>query len=521
MTFLQSLILGIIQGLTEFLPISSSAHLVLVPYLLEWNIPESQVFPFGVLVQLGTLLAVILYFWKDLWEVIKGFVLALAHKKPFESADARLGWYLILATIPAGLAGLFLKDKVEAAFNNARITAIFLLVTALFLLAAEFFSRRNRNLEQMTWRDALWIGIFQAFSIFPGISRSGSTIAGGMTRHFERRSAARFSFLMSIPVMLAAGILSIPDLLAVPDVKTFLPILLVGFVVAGIVGYFSIRWLLSFLNQHSLVYFAIYCVLLGSTVLIFSHLRPVNPVSAIAGQATQTQAAQGVEILQLTITSGTEWLLPAATQCAADNPTLTLFLSSENSSSPSTDGEAVYLRWGEPKALQGIASQLGEVELAFVASPDSPLTHLPFDTLQKITRGKFSTWRELYKSCQSCFKEKPEVRLLDAPLELYAYSAGEDLQAIFAEFIGASSPQPPSSAFLVPSTQALNEILLSSPNSIGYLPAPAADTSLRRLKVTQKGEVISFRRPLIAITEAEPQGATRQWLACLQSAIRP
>lgn len=521
MTFLQSLILGIVQGLTEFLPISSSAHLVLVPYLFEWNLPESQVFPFGVLVQMGTLLAVILYFRKDLWNIIKGFVLALVHKKPFESADARLGWYLILATIPAGLAGLLLKDRVEAAFNNARITAIFLFVTALFLFAAEFFSRRNRTLEQMTWKDALWIGIFQAFSIFPGISRSGSTITGGMTRHFERRSAARFSFLMSIPVMLAAGLLSVPDLLAVPDVGNFLPILLVGFLAAGIVGYLSIRWLLSFLNRHSLIYFAIYCVLLGSTVLIFSHLRPVNSANAIAGQATSTQAAQGTEILQLTTTSGTEWLLPIAHQCATDDPTLTLILTSDNSSSSPSDGEAVFLRWGEPAALQGFASQLGEVELAFVASPGSPFTRLPMDTLQEITRGKFTTWRELYKSCQTCFKKKPEPDVLNAPFDLYAYSAGEDIQSVFAEFISASSPQPPSFAFLVPSTQALNEILLSTPGAFGYLPAPAADSTLRRVKVTEKDEVISFSRPLIAITETEPQGAVRQWLSCVQNAIHP
>jgi undecaprenyl-diphosphatase len=273
MTFLQSLILGIIQGLTEFLPISSSAHLVLVPYILNWNIPESYVFPFDVLVQLGTLAAVIAYFWRDLITIIKTFMRGILQKKPFADPDARMGWYLVIATIPAGLAGILLKSNVEAAFNSPRITAIFLFVTALLLVLAEFLGKRKRELKDLNWKDALWIGVFQAFSIFPGISRSGSTIAGGMTRHLQRPAAARFAFLMSIPVMLAAGIFSIPDLLEVPNLGSFLPVLAVGFVAAVVVGYFSIRWLLSFLNKRSLVWFAGYCVLLALAVLIIGAVR--------------------------------------------------------------------------------------------------------------------------------------------------------------------------------------------------------------------------------------------------------
>ena len=273
MTVLQSLILGIIQGLTEFLPISSSAHLVLVPYILNWSIPESQIFPFDVLVQLGTLAAVIAYFWRDLVTIIKAFVRGILRKKPFADPDARTGWYLVFATIPAGLAGLLLKSKVEAAFNSPKVTAIFLFFTAFLLVLAEFIGRRKRELKDLNWKDALWIGIFQAFSIFPGVSRSGSTIAGGMTRQLQRPAAARFAFLMSIPVMLAAGIFSIPDLLDVPNLGAFLPVLAVGFVAAVIVGYLSIRWLLNFLNKRSLVWFAGYCVLLAAAVLIIGAVR--------------------------------------------------------------------------------------------------------------------------------------------------------------------------------------------------------------------------------------------------------
>src|SRR5512133_3470377 len=143
MTLLQSLILGIIQGLTEFLPISSSAHLVLIPHLLGWQIPEAQVFPFDVLVQIGTLVAVILYFWTDLWVIIRGFIKALVDRKPFEGEPARFGWYLLLATIPAGIAGILIKDQVEAAFNSPTSTALFLFVTAALLILAELIGKRT------------------------------------------------------------------------------------------------------------------------------------------------------------------------------------------------------------------------------------------------------------------------------------------------------------------------------------------------------------------------------------------
>ncbi len=272
MSIFQAFILGIIQGLTEFLPISSSAHLVLAPYLFGWKIPESQVFSFDVLVQMGTLAAVILYFWKDLSAILKAWSTGIMQRKPFENPHARMGWYLIAATLPAGFAGLFLKDLVEKAFSSPVATAWFLFVTALLLIAAEYIGKRTRLLEHLNWKDALWIGSFQALSIFPGISRSGSTIAGGLTRNLVRSDAGRFAFLMAVPVMTAAGLLSLVDLLKYPDLSTFFPTLAVGFVTSGVVGYFSIHWLLSFITRRSLVPFAVYCALLASTVLIFAYV---------------------------------------------------------------------------------------------------------------------------------------------------------------------------------------------------------------------------------------------------------
>jgi undecaprenyl-diphosphatase len=273
MTFLQSIILGIVQGLTEFLPISSSAHLVLVPYWLNWQIPADESFIFNVLVQMGTLAAVIVYFWKDLVDVVVAAIRGLIQRKPLENPSSRLGWWVILATIPAGIFGLLVKNQVEAAFNSPMLTAIFLLVTAVLLILGDWLGKRQKDLKEMTWLDALVIGVFQALSIFPGISRSGSTISGGMFRKLTRPEAARFSFLMSIPIMIAAGGLAVFDMVAIPSFAEFLPVVIVGLIAAGIVGYLSIRWLLRYLVNHSFFGFAMYCIGVWLITFIVSMVR--------------------------------------------------------------------------------------------------------------------------------------------------------------------------------------------------------------------------------------------------------
>lgn len=273
MTLLQSIILGIIQGLTEFLPISSSAHLVIAPYLFGWEIPAQAGFIFDVLVQLGTLLAVIFYFRKDLYQIIVAVINGLIHRRPFTEPMSRLGWFLIIATIPAVIAGVLFKDLVERAFGNPLAAGLFLLVTAALLVIAERVGKRNRSINSISWLDALIVGLFQAISLFPGISRSGSTITGGMIRNLDRPSAARFSFLMSVPVMLGAGALAMVDLIKSPSFTMQIPTLIVGFIAAAVVGYLSIRWLLSYLIMHPLYFFAIYCLVLSIITIIVTIIR--------------------------------------------------------------------------------------------------------------------------------------------------------------------------------------------------------------------------------------------------------
>ena len=273
MTLLQAILLGIIQGLTEFLPISSSAHLVLVPYLLGWDLPAEEAFIFNVLVQVASLVAVITFFWQDLRTILISWLKGLVQRQPFSDRDARLGWLLVLATIPAGLIGITIKDLVESAFANPRMVSAFLLVTAALLVTAERIGSQQRELDDLNWKDALLVGFAQALAILPGISRSGATITGGMLRGFERPPAARFAFLMMVPIMLAAGLYATLDLLKIQNFEQQLSFYLPGLLASAIVSYISIRWLLKYLIHHSLYIFAVYCVILAAVCLGVGYFR--------------------------------------------------------------------------------------------------------------------------------------------------------------------------------------------------------------------------------------------------------
>jgi undecaprenyl-diphosphatase len=272
-TVLQSILLGIVQGLTEFLPISSSGHLVVVPYILGWEFPAEEAFLFDVLVQVATLVAVFAYFWADLLSIGRALLKGIRLRDLSSDSEARLGWQILLATIPAGLIGLAFKSQVELAFQSPVATAIFLFGTAVLLLIAEYAGKRTKELSDLDWKDVLWIGTFQALAILPGVSRSGSTIAGGMTRNLERSPAARFSFLISIPIMLVAGLLASVDLLRAPNTLSLLPVYIPGFIAAGVTGYFAIRWLLGYLKTHPLYIFSIYCLVVGILTLVIAYAQ--------------------------------------------------------------------------------------------------------------------------------------------------------------------------------------------------------------------------------------------------------
>jgi len=258
MTLFHALLLGIIQGLTEFIPVSSTAHLLMAQKLL--GIPPSDaMFSFLVIVQLGTLVSLFAFYWKDLLIILRA-MLDFRHPTP----ERNLGFYILLATLPALLAGYLLKDAVEALFRQPLLeAAIRLLAAALLLTLAEWLTSKSRRLDSLTWLDALIIGLFQVLAVFPGASRSGTTISGGMFRDLDRPSAARFAFLMSVPVMLAAGAYEMLDVLRMPDLGSFLLPLAAGFLTAAVFGWLAIKWLMDYLNRHSLYVFAVYCAVLG------------------------------------------------------------------------------------------------------------------------------------------------------------------------------------------------------------------------------------------------------------------
>lgn len=271
MTLLTGFLLGIIQGLTEYIPVSSTAHLLIAQKLM--GLPaDDAAFAFNVLVQLGTTLALIIYFWNDLLALIRAFF-----AKPFSTSENKLAWYIIIATIPALLAGVLLNSFVKGLFKTPLLeAAIRLLSAAILLFAAEWLGKRLRGLETMTWVDALIVGLFQILAIFPGASRSGTTISGGMLRGFDRPAAARFAFLLSVPVLLAAGAYETKDVIQLHQLGTFLPVLAIGFVTAAIVGWFSIRWLLNYLNKNSLQVFAVYCAVVGLLCLLIQFITWVK-----------------------------------------------------------------------------------------------------------------------------------------------------------------------------------------------------------------------------------------------------
>ncbi len=264
MDILQAFILGFVQGATEFLPISSSAHLVLVPWWLGWGQPGLS---FDAVLHLGTIVAVVVYFYRDLWHIVVAWVRALLRREA-STPTARLGWWLILGTIPAVVLGLALEASFERLFGFPLGVAALLLVTGAILAASERLGSRLRRLDDLGWLDALLIGLAQACAIAPGISRSGATIGAGLARGLKRADAARFSFLLSVPVIVGAGSKEFLDLLARPEQADQWGLLAAGFLAAAVTGYLAIHFLLKYLQRRSLYPFAVYCWAFGGVSLL-------------------------------------------------------------------------------------------------------------------------------------------------------------------------------------------------------------------------------------------------------------
>ena len=266
MTILQAIILGLIQGLTEFLPISSSAHLSLAPFLFGWQDPGLA---FDVALHFGTLLAVLWFFRKEWIELIRAAAQIVGTRR-VESVEQKRVIFLILATIPGAIGGLLLEEKAETVFRTPALTAVMLMVMGVLLWAVDRFSDKEKPMSRMRWHEALLIGCAQVVALVPGVSRSGSTITASRALKFDRQSAAIFSFLMSMPITAAAIVLKAPDVLAQGGLGTQV---VVGVIAAGASSWLAIAVLLRYVSKHSYGVFALYRLLLGAAVLVMLYSR--------------------------------------------------------------------------------------------------------------------------------------------------------------------------------------------------------------------------------------------------------
>ena len=262
MSLIEEIVLGITQGLTEFLPISSTAHLRIVPAFFGWDDPGAA---WTAVVQLGTMAAVLIYFREDLLKIARAWLASLRNPAVRSELDARLGWYLVIGTIPIAIFGFIFKDQIESGGRNLYLIGSALIVFGLVLLAAEEVGSKSRRLEQITNRDGVTIGLAQALALIPGVSRSGATISAGLFEGFDRTSAARFSFLLSVPAVVLSGLFEVRH---AGTAGGTVGGLVVATVLAFVVGYASIAFLLRYLVAHSTVVFVAYRVVLGSVVLV-------------------------------------------------------------------------------------------------------------------------------------------------------------------------------------------------------------------------------------------------------------
>jgi len=268
-TLIQALVMGIVQGLTEFLPVSSSGHLIIVPYLLGWDDPFIDSLVFSVMLHMGTLLALLIYFRADWLRLIPAWVASIRERSLADDPDRRLAWLLLAATIPAVIAGLLLNDLAETTFRSANLVAVTLVIGAAILWLAERLATRSKAIADLGLVGAVGIGVAQAVALVPGISRSGISISAGLYFGLTREAAARFSFLMATPITAGAGLFELRKIVTGDaGVDVSIGPLVVGMVAALVAGLLAIAGLLRFLRSNSTTIFVVYRFVLAAVVLV-------------------------------------------------------------------------------------------------------------------------------------------------------------------------------------------------------------------------------------------------------------
>ncbi|MFE0588972.1 undecaprenyl-diphosphate phosphatase [Micromonospora echinospora] len=267
MSWIEAIVLGIVQGLTEFLPVSSSGHMRITSAIFFERDAGAS---FTAVTQLGTEAAVLLYFAKDIWRITKVWLIGIRDSSVRSSLDYRMGWYVIVGSIPIGAFGFLFKDQIQTAARNLWLVATTLIVFAFVLAFAEYWGRQTRTLENFRMKDGVVMGLAQAMALIPGVSRSGGTLTAGLFLNLTREAAARYSFLLAIPAVVMSGVFSLGDVFAPAAPGTSVPSvaqMVVATVIAFAIGYAAIAWLLRYVAHHTLYVFVLYRVALGTLVL--------------------------------------------------------------------------------------------------------------------------------------------------------------------------------------------------------------------------------------------------------------
>lgn len=490
MTILQGVALGIIQGITEFLPISSSAHLVLIPHWLGWSFDSQLEFTFDILLHLGTLVAVITCFWQDIRVILLAFLAGMWNRKPFENDNAKIGWLIVLATIPAGLVGIVAKEFFLDMLDNPRGVAALLLVTAFVIIAAESYTPSIRiRINDIRWLDALIIGFFQVLAVLPGISRSGVTMVGGLLRKLTHESAARLSFLMAIPIMLGAGLVAGIELFNNRLLWQYWPAILAGFFAALLVGMVSIHWLLRYLRNHSLRPFAWYCVLVGLAGMLMS-CNPVSaprvtesPVYTVGVTTANSDFATNLvstspygEHLYIKYYSSYRQLIKAVSSGGVDSG-IVLFL---------------------PDDVNIFRTPLALTSLQAIVHPGCEIDELSVDQLRSVFTGAIVNWEEFGG--------------VSEPIKLAVREEGDSARAVFESIVlGNYSPSPV--ARVLAGDDLMLQYVKNTIGSIGYGWQSTLSSDVKLLKVSM-GD--SFIVPVYSISHKDSSGVLRDWLAWVQ-----
>ena len=277
MDFFRAVVLGVLQGLTEFLPISSSAHLAIFPKLFGWDDPGAA---YTAVVQIGTEVAVVLYFWRDIWTIGSGWVRGIFSTAARDAPEWRMGWFVIIGSLPIVLLGLALQDLIDREFRNLWVIGTTLIVLGVVLGIAERVGRKTSPIESMTMRHAILFGLAQAGALVPGVSRSGATISMGLFLGYERAAATRYAFLLAIPAVLGAGIYRLKDIPGGENAYGVGPTI-VGTVVSFVIGIAVIHWLLKFVSTRSYAPFVVYRVALGTLVLFLLGFGVISATTTV------------------------------------------------------------------------------------------------------------------------------------------------------------------------------------------------------------------------------------------------